>query len=99
MATKKASLYWDPKEDLHMGYMLRHQAPQLVGRLRRSNTLQAVARMAAKKAKPPKLPKMPSLAGAKAALAVPKLGMLPAGSQPPAAPVPRLGGALSVQPP
>src|SRR5258708_1250707 len=65
---KKQQEYWTPSQHLGMAWMLRHQAPQLVGRLSRpqKKSLQAAIRVsaaAAKRgqkvgaAKPPQLPK------------------------------------------
>src|SRR6266700_2594329 len=104
----KLPLYWNPSSHLNAAYSLRHQAPQLVGRLPRRVSLQHSLRAAAKVARhAQKLPKGPKVKGAvlprlKSGLmgGAAKSVMTPGLPQkPPPGPVPRLGGPLSNQPP
>src|SRR5258708_506751 len=92
---KKQQEYWTPSQHLGMAWMLRHQAPQLVGRLSRpqKKSLQAAIRVsaaAAKRgqkvglAKPLQLPKVPGLLakGANPLLPTPQAKMFPSALNP-----------------
>src|SRR6185437_3710364 len=97
--TQKSALYWSPMGHLNAAYALRHQAPQLVGRLprERTNGFLAAARMAHKASlKAPKMPRMPNPLGPKSPLATPSLGALAKPAQPV---IPRQGPPIFGGPP
>ncbi len=94
MAQKPQQLYWSPASHLGAAYHLRHQAPQLVGRL--AHPLRAAAKMAARGSRMPQ-PKLGSLLGSpKSPLAVRPAGASVKPIQPA---VPRMGPPLSINPP